>query len=354
MGNGIYFKITNCCTPNKEVKKNDINIENSQLGNYQSNNLNTQNIIEEESQNKFDKKVIVNKSKQSSGSDSFNKLKYNNNPQMNNSNLKKSVFQNNLYNSTKNSLEEYKYKDNNNIKTKLILEGELFSNEKIEINQYGMKNGARKRDDGHTIFGIKNFDDNDLQNVIECDYYINCNIFNEFNNSKLPGVVFGICLDKKSKTYRIYYLHNTLILYYKINNDVSLELEKYYYIIMGDIFLTIKVKNNNLIDNDKNIHIQVEVENEKPKKYIFNQKETPIKIGRLKCDINISNQSISKLHSIIDYSDDFFYYKDCGSTNGSTLLIREDDSLDIKGKMSFKLENVSFKIKEVGDDDNYI
>ncbi len=121
---------------------------------------------------------------------------------------------------------------------------------------------------------------------------------------------------------------------------------------MGDIFLTIKVKNNNLIDNDKNIHIQVEVENEKPKKYIFNQKETPIKIGRLKCDINISNKSLSELHSIIDYSDDCFYYKDCGSTNGSTLLIREDDSSDIKGKMSFKLENISFKIKEVGDDDN--
>ena len=113
------------------------------------------------------------------------------------------------------------------------------------------------------------------------------------------------------------------------------------------------MKNNYLNDNnEKIIYIQVEVDNEKPKKYYFSQKETPIKIGRLKCDINISNQSISKLHSIIDFSDDCFYYKDCGSTNGSTLLIRENDSLDIKGKMSFKLENISFRIKEVGDDDN--
>ncbi len=353
MGNGIYYKIINCCNPNKQLQKGDVNIENSQLGNYQTNNLNTQNMIEEETQNKIDKKIIVTKSKHSSGSDSFKKQKYNNNPKMNNSNLMKNIVQNNINNSTKNSIEEYKYKDNENIKIKLILEGDLFSNEKIEINQYGMKKGARKRADGHTIFGIKNFDDNDIQNVPECDYYINSNEFNSCNNIKLSGVVFGIFLDKKTKTYKLYYLHNTLILYYKISNDVLIELEKYYYIIMGDIFFTIKVKNNYLNDNnEKIIYIQVEVDNEKPKKYYFSQKETPIKIGRSKCDINISNQSISKLHSIIDYSDDCFYYKDCGSTNGSTLLIREDDSLEIKGKMSFKLENISFKIKEVGDDNN--
>ena len=40
------------------------------------------------------------------------------------------------------------------------------------------------------------------------------------------------------------------------------------------------------------------------------------------------------------------------STNGSTLLIREDDSLKIKGEMNFKLENISFKIKEVYDENN--
>ena len=59
------------------------------------------------------------------------------------------------------------------------------------------------------------------------------------------------------------------------------------------------------------------------------------------------------MHSIIEFKDDNYYYKDCGSTNGSTLLIREDDSLTIMGEMSFKLEDVFFRIKEV-DDDNYI
>ena len=80
----------------------------------------------------------------------------------------------------------------------------------------------------------------------------------------------------------------------------------------------------------------------------------PIKIGRINCNINISKPSISKTHSIIDFMDDNFYYKDCGSTNGSTLLIREDDTLKINGTMSFKLEDISFKIKEVEDNENYI
>ena len=60
------------------------------------------------------------------------------------------------------------------------------------------------------------------------------------------------------------------------------------------------------------------------------------------------------MHSIIDFNDDDFFYKDCGSTNGSTLLIREDDSLKINGEMNFKLEDISFKIKEIDDEDNYI
>ena len=42
-----------------------------------------------------------------------------------------------------------------------------------------------------------------------------------------------------------------------------------------------------------------------------------------------------------------FYYKDENSTNGSTLLIKEDDFLKLRGKMNFKLEDVGFTIKEL-------
>ena len=42
------------------------------------------------------------------------------------------------------------------IKTKLILSGELFLNKDIEIDKFGMKNGLRQKHDGVSIFGIKN------------------------------------------------------------------------------------------------------------------------------------------------------------------------------------------------------
>ena len=143
-------------------------------------------------------------------------------------------------------------------------------------------------------------------------------------------------------------MHNSLILYYKIKNDVLLNLNKDYFLIIGDIFITVHIKRNNS-NNQKMIYIQAELENEKPKKYSFSSNETPIKIGRVNCQVEIKKPSISKLHGLIDYKNDNFYYKDCGSTNGSTLLIREDDSLKIKGKMNLKLGDISFKISEVED-----
>ena len=44
-----------------------------------------------------------------------------------------------------------------------------------------------------------------------------------------------------------------------------------------------------------------------------------------------------------------FFYKDENSTNGSTLLIKEDDFLKLRGKMSFKLEDMSFNIREINE-----
>ena len=35
------------------------------------------------------------------------------------------------------------------------------------------------------------------------------------------------------------------------------------------------------------------------------------------------------------------------STNGTTLLIKKDDFLRIRGEMNFKLEDVTFKIQEI-------
>ena len=234
------------------------------------------------------------------------------------------------------------------INIKLILSGDLFLNKIIEIDKYGMKNSLRKKSNGVTIFGYKN--NNIIINEPSYDYYFDLKIakkhFQNNNNKEYnAGKVFEIFLDKNEKIFVLYFVHNYLFLYYKIDDNLIFDIDKDYYLILGDIFLTINIKKS-INPNEKIIIIQVELD-EKTNKYIFEQKDVPIKIGRDNCTINIPNPSISKLHSIIDFSNDTFVYKDAKSTNGSTLLIKEDDIIKIKGEMNFKLEDISFKIKEI-------
>ena len=47
----------------------------------------------------------------------------------------------------------------------------------------------------------------------------------------------------------------------------------------------------------------------------------------------------------ISFNED--YAKSLISTNGSTLIIKDGDTLKIKGEMNFKLEDVPFKIQEI-------
>ena len=228
------------------------------------------------------------------------------------------------------------------IKTTLKLSGELFSNKTLEIDKFGLKKSLKKVMDGIISFGIKRQDE--PPNINKYDYIFDQKIVQKINKKRKhnSGKVFEILLDRRDKRYVLFYEHSSLLLYYKINNKLNLEYDKDYYLILGSIFLSINIKKSLKIK----INIQIELENEKSQKYIFEIKDLPIKIGRSNCNINIQKPSISKLHSCIDYENDNFFYKDENSTNGSTLLIKEDDFLKIKGKMNFKLEDIPFTIKE--------
>ena len=391
MGNNTLYSMI-CCNSQKSTQMEDVDInknikENNNNINYKDVNLNDINInkdkINKIKQKSNYKKVktlsnITSNKKKSKKNDDTKSQKdpnialYNNTFQILNNTQqfisisnKINLFKNNLANNNKiykscnNSKIDFKNSSvfsriNNieeifqlNIKTKLILSGELFLNEIIEIDKFGMKNGLRKKHDGNSIFGIKNNNDNTNQCIY--DYLID--LKNEENISHLNrklniGKVFEIFLDKKDKIYVLYFSHSSLLLYYKIKNSLFFDEDKEYYLILGDIFLTIEVKPS-FNSNEKIINIKVEIEDEKPKKYSFERKDIPIKIGRVNSSINIPKNSISKTHGIIDISNNIFFYKDMKSTNGSTLLLKEDDYLRIKGEMNFKLEDISFKIKEV-------
>ena len=238
-------------------------------------------------------------------------------------------------------------KNNEIIGSKLLLSGELIFWKDIIISSNGIKNSLRKEKDDHVFFGIKNITNksgepfNDL--IINFFYQEEDSDLIETNN----GTVFEIFYNKRLREYILRFLHPNLILYYKINTFVYFAIGKEYYFLLGNIFMSFNVKKITPIE--KIINIQVEIDNNKPMKYSFSQNQAPIRIGRSNADINIFNSSISKNHAIIEYSNNSqtFYFKDMGSTNGSTLIIRLGDTLKLKGEMNFKLEDVPFKIQEI-------
>jgi hypothetical protein len=224
--------------------------------------------------------------------------------------------------------------------SKLLISGELLFYKEIIIQTYGLKNTRRKQSDDHVYFGLKN-----QKNPSSCFHYndiiINYVPCEETESVETTtGRVFEIFYNKTSKDYTLKFLHPNLILYYKINNYVYFNTGKEYYLLLGNVFITINVIKNSPME--KAIVIQIENENNN---YTFNQNQTPIKIGRTNNnDLPIYSQSISKRHGIIEFSNNIqsFYYRDLGSTNSSTLLIKENDNLKIKGIMNFIIRRHSF------------
>ena len=226
---------------------------------------------------------------------------------------------------------------------KLLLSGELFFWKEIIITTNGIKNSLRKEKSDHVFFGIKNI----LNNSNESYNDLILNYFCQEEDITNTGRVFEIFYNKKEKEYLLRFLHPNLILYYKINNFVYFNFGKEYYLLLGNALMSVYIQK--VSTSEKIINVQIEIENNKPLKYCFTQSQTPIKIGRAKCDINIFSSSISKRHGIIEYSKiiQTFYYKDMGSTNGSTLIIKSGDIIKVKGEMNYKLEDVPFRIQEI-------
>ncbi len=230
--------------------------------------------------------------------------------------------------------------------SKLLLTGELFFGKEIFIETNGMKNGLRKKKDNLTFFGLRN--NLDYNGVFYNDFIINYTPKPDENTDSVTGRVFQISYNKRTKEYSLYFIHNSLILYYRVNTFVYFDSEKEYYLLLGNIFLTVNIKKSS--PNEKVIFILVDYDDEEPKRFSFKQSQSPIKIGReAGSDLVINRPMISKFHGVIEFSknSNMFYYKDMRSSNGSTLLIKEDDAIRIKGEMYFKLDMVGFKIQEL-------
>ena len=229
---------------------------------------------------------------------------------------------------------------------KLLCSGELFFGKEIIITNKGMIDSVRNKKDSQTFFGLKNT--TDYRGIYYNDFVINFRNDDENidKTDSSTGRVFTIAFQKKTKDFNLYMIHDSIIIYYEINDFVYFNTEKDYYLLLGNIFITIVTKK---LNNIKGIDFEIEDEENENQLFSFNENDCPISIGRTNCKITISKPSISKFHGVIEFSKEcnMFYYKDSGSTNGSILLIKEDDNFKLKGEMNFKLENISFKIMEL-------
>ena len=380
MGNGILF-ITNCCSKNNnDIKDIDINkIENNihTIKDFRSPTKGTQNENYYETlmktdfkRNKYKRNEFLTFKKRNYTQKFFKKnanlMHINTLRTLKNSKLispsnvnifrnKSNNFHYNSYFNTQASrLGKFtssfnfssgvrdKYDGNfKKIKTKLKLAGELFSNKKLLIDKYGLKHNYKKEFNGIISFGISNVEHSSYDYIFDSHVTEKLNKNKKYQNCK----IFDILLDKTEKLFVLFLTHSSFLLYYKINEKINLDFETEYYFILGNVFMTINIKNMEKLK----IHIEIKNQNEKTKKYSFGLKDLPIKIGRENCNINIPKPSISKLHSYIYYENGVFWYKDEYSKNGSTLVMKKDDYVKIKGKMNFKLEDIPFTIEEINE-----
>ena len=255
----------------------------------------------------------------------------------------------------------------------LLLSGNLFNNKSVKITESGIENSLRNKNEFPVFFGTETTVDKN--GIPYNDYIVNYspkakkkqidekskeinddNNNNSNSNSNENGMkekedenggrLFQIILDRNRNEYILNFIHNSFILYYRINTPIYFDYDKEYYFILGNVFLSIMIKK---AGEKQFISIRVETDDQKAEKASF-ENEKKLVIGRSNtCDIEIDKPCISKMHSVIEYDNNLnhYFYRDNNSTNGSTLLIKEDDSIAIKGSMYFKLEDTSFIIKEV-------
>lgn len=212
--------------------------------------------------------------------------------------------------------------ENNSPSNKYISTSENNKTEKKEIKQENI---------------VNNNDINEIATV-----YINNKIEAKINKSES---LFSIEYNNSSNRYILTSLVDDIFFALGVssNKNFYLENSKRYYIQVSDIIFSFLPN-----DIDKKIIIKELNEGEKNKnKYVFEIDKLPIKIGRKGCNINLNNNSISKVHLIIDYDNNKnqFFIRDNYSTNGSLILLKKGKDVKLEDKMFFFLVKEHFILK---------
>jgi hypothetical protein len=185
---------------------------------------------------------------------------------------------------------------------------------------------------------------------------------NSINNNE-NIVLFILKYDTTLDMFQLISMLDVVPVELLLNYNYPLRFHQNYNILVGSVKLKVKVvknEKNESILNIAYINCEENGENKKIEErneifYKFNPfiDKMPITIGRINCDINLNNISVSKLHAQIDYIYDYdeYFITDCKSTNGTYLLLKNSlNSIFIKRELNFKLFESRFKIQYVNFD----
>ena len=188
---------------------------------------------------------------------------------------------------------------------------------------------------------------------------------NNYNNNE-NIVLFILKYDTTLDMFQLTSMQDSVPVELLLNYNYPLRFQQNYNILIGSIKLKLKVikneKNESIlnisyVNSDENNDNNNNKKEEEKKEMLFKFNpfidKMPITIGRINCDINLNNISVSKLHAQIDYIYDYdeYFITDCKSTNGTYLLLKNSlNSIFIKRELHFKLFDSKFKIQYVNFD----
>ena len=187
----------------------------------------------------------------------------------------------------------------------------------------------------------------------------NSNNFMNYDNI----ILFTLRYDTTLDMFQLTSMQDAVPVELFLNYNYPLRFQQNYSILVGSIKLKLKVIKNEKNESILNISYINSEETDESKNvddkneifFKFNPfiDKMPITIGRINCDINLNNISVSKLHAQIDYIYDYdeYFITDCKSTNGTYLLLKNSlNSIFIKREHHFKLFESKFKIQYVNFD----
>lgn len=219
---------------------------------------------------------------------------------------------------------------------------DLFKNRNspIKINEFGIEPNNQNSQRNFIFFGSDEINSNDHSYDI---------IMSIGGNGNKHSELFYILYETNTKTFILKSLTKELpfsvILFPK--QPIPLEYNQKNYFQLGKSNLSLLPKTH----KEETIIITIKKGKTISEKqiYEFIQSKCPITIGRSQCHVNVTCDSVSKCHAIIDYDYDnhHYYIYDNQSDKGSLLLLKKGRNLKLNGEMLFDLNNRRFTVKEI-------